>query len=39
MGRQGNGGLLMDYVEFLERKTQLGGFHGFDPLWMPDCAE
>lgn len=25
-----------DYAEFLERKKQLGGDHGFDPLWMPD---
>lgn len=25
----------MDYTEFLERKTQLGGMHGFEPLWMP----
>lgn len=26
----------MGYAEFLERKTQLGGNHGFDPVWMPD---
>jgi hypothetical protein len=25
-----------NYVEFLDRKTQLGGQWGFDPLWMPD---
>ena len=25
-----------DYAEFLERKKQLGGDHGFDPIWMPD---
>jgi hypothetical protein len=25
-----------DYAAFLERKTQLGGDHGFAPLWMPD---
>ena len=24
------------YAEFLERKTQLGGDHGFTPLFMPD---
>lgn len=24
------------YQEFLERKTQVGGEHGFDPVWMPD---
>ena len=27
---------MMDYEQFLERKTQLGGDHGFDPVWMPD---
>ncbi len=26
----------MNYQQFLEHKTQLGGDHGFDPLWMPD---
>ena len=26
----------MGYAEFLERKRQLGGEHGFEPLWMPD---
>lgn len=26
----------MDYQEFLNRKAQLGGNHGFDPVWMPD---
>lgn len=26
----------MNYTDFLEAKTQLGGNHGFDPLWMPD---
>ena len=26
----------MDYKEFLERKTQLSGNFGFDPLYMPD---
>ena len=25
-----------DYAAFLDRKTQIGGDHGFDPLWMPD---
>ena len=26
----------MEYTEFLENKSQLGGDHGFDPVWMPD---
>lgn len=26
----------MDYQEFIQRKSQLGGQHGFEPLWMPD---
>lgn len=26
-----------DYQIFLEKKTQLGNEHGFDPLFMPDC--
>ena len=26
----------MNYAEFLERKTQFGCDHGFDPVWMPD---
>jgi hypothetical protein len=26
----------MNYQEFLERKSQLGGNHGFEPLFMPD---
>jgi hypothetical protein len=25
----------MDYRSFLESKSQLGGDHGFEPLWMP----
>jgi hypothetical protein len=25
----------MEYAEFLQRKSQLGGQHGFEPLWMP----
>lgn len=25
-----------DYLTFLKRKSQLGGFHGFEPLWLPD---
>jgi hypothetical protein len=25
----------MSYDDFLERKSQLGGMCGFDPLWMP----
>jgi hypothetical protein len=27
---------MQDYQAFLERKAQLGGDHGFDPVWMPD---
>ena len=26
----------MSYADFLERKTQLSGNHGFAPVWMPD---
>ena len=26
----------MNYDQFIESKSQLGGNHGFDPLWMPD---
>jgi hypothetical protein len=26
-----------DYQTFLLRKSQLGGDHGFEPLWLPDC--
>jgi hypothetical protein len=26
----------MNYSEFLEQKAQLGGEHGFAPIWMPD---
>jgi hypothetical protein len=26
-----------DYFEFLDRKAQLEGMHGFEPLWLPDC--
>ena len=25
-----------DYADFLGNKEQLGGMHGFDPIWMPD---
>jgi hypothetical protein len=25
------------YDDFLSRKTQLGGGHGFAPVWLPDC--
>src|SRR6266436_6017463 len=28
----------MSYQDFLERKSQLGSMHGFDPLWMPSAA-
>jgi hypothetical protein len=24
------------YSAFIERKTQLDGMHGFDPLWIPE---
>jgi hypothetical protein len=27
--------LRREYSAFLDRKSQLGGFSGFDPLWMP----
>ena len=27
----------MDYMDFLENKTQLSGNYGFEPLFMPDC--
>ena len=27
---------MIAYQEFLERKAQLGGDHGFDPVWMPE---
>ena len=27
---------MSDYQEFLRRKTQLGGEHGFEPVFMPD---
>ncbi len=26
----------MTYQEFLAAKSQVGGQHGFDPVWMPD---
>ena len=26
----------MKYEDFIERKTQVGADHGFDPVWMPD---
>ena len=26
----------MEYLEFLEKKTQRGADHGFDPVWLPD---
>lgn len=28
--------MTLQYEAFLERKTQLDGNHGFDPVWMPD---
>lgn len=27
---------MSTYAEFIERKTQLDGMHGFAPLWLPD---
>lgn len=27
---------MTDYQDFIARRTQLGGDHGFDPLWVPD---
>lgn len=27
---------MTDYQTFLEKKSQLGGLSGFDPVWMPD---
>ena len=26
----------MNYTTFLERKSQIGGMHGFKSLWLPD---
>ena len=26
----------LDYAAFLEKKSQLGGMSGFDPIWMPE---
>lgn len=26
----------MNYTEFLKQKAQIGGDHGFEPIWMPD---
>lgn len=27
---------MASYAEFIERKSQIGGMAGFDPIWMPD---
>jgi hypothetical protein len=27
-----------EYHAFLDRKTQVGAAHGFDPVWMPAMA-
>lgn len=27
---------LYEYEDFLEGKSQIGGHHGFEPVWMPD---
>jgi hypothetical protein len=29
-------GVDSTYADFLDQKSQLGGDHGFDPVWMPD---
>ena len=26
----------VNYQDFIDRKTQVGAEHGFDPIWMPD---
>lgn len=26
----------MNYEDFIDRKTQVGIDHGFDPVWMPE---
>lgn len=28
--------MSLTYEQFLQQKTQLGGEHGFDPVWMPE---
>ena len=28
--------MILDYQEFIARKQQLGGYHGFEPVFMPD---
>jgi hypothetical protein len=27
---------MRHYADFIDRKSQLGGQHGFEPIWMPD---
>ena len=27
---------MNDYAKFLERKSQIGGNSGFEPIWMPE---
>jgi hypothetical protein len=27
----------MDYAHFIDRKSHMGGDHGFEPVFMPDC--
>lgn len=27
---------MLEYNEFIEKRSQLGGNHGFDPIWMPE---
>lgn len=29
----------MNYSKFLKNKAQVCEFHGFDPVWMPDCMK
>jgi hypothetical protein len=26
----------MNYADFIQRKSQLTGFHGFEPIWLPE---
>ena len=33
-----NEGEKMDYQQFIQSKKHTLGDHGFDPVWMPDCA-
>lgn len=33
-----NEGATVDYQQFIQSKKHTLGDHGFDPVWMPDCA-